>query len=562
MFVHFHPFFFAYTLILFTYFNNYTLFPISVVVLPIFIVSLFILFLFLFLNVFLKSFGKSAIVASTILIANKALFMLLRFIQNHVIFPLLEGMPFILPYKLSIANICLLILVLTVAVKVRHAKGHFKTLNSVLNVFSVILLLLITINFLLFKYKYTINFDKISISNISSQKQKKSPNIYHIILDAYTNNEVLSNTFKYDNTPFISELKKYGFKIKENSFSHYPITQPSLYSTFYCNYVPIKQNNCLLENLEKDFGKNIVFENFSRNNYKIVSYLCGVDYSSRSPFISVKIGTSNHYLFWIALFEKSFLSNIVKKVFVKRINSSHYSQILESLDNLKGAQSQFGQNNNLFFSHILCPHEPFVIRKDGGVNLTSTIRGFFLMEQTNKFSQKTHSKLQEEFKNKYVAQVNGLNNKLLPILKSIITQYPSDNQPIIILHGDHGYSPFLYDHNQPESIKTILGNLLAVYWNYELFDINAVSLVNLYRIIFNIIFQENHRMLPNRYFINYYNFSKIHLLDVSNVIEKITLDKKNTGGELPKVDHQGLGATGPISLRHVARPYSSMRWRP
>ena len=64
-----------------------------------------------------------------------------------------------------------------------------------------------------------------------------SPDIYYIVLDAYTRSDVMKNKFGYDNSLFINSLQDMGFYVAECSQSNYSMTSLSLASTLNMDYL-------------------------------------------------------------------------------------------------------------------------------------------------------------------------------------------------------------------------------------------------------------------------------------------------------------------------------------
>ena len=129
--------------------------------------------------------------------------------------------------------------------------------------------------------------------------------------------------------------------------------------------------------------------------------------------------------------------------------------------------------------HILNPHEPLVFDENGGVSTQQTFDGFLVQKQTNIDSE------DENYKKSYINQIRSINKLTLNCIESILSQYPQDNQPIIILHGDHGRRLSFKD-----PLKYALGNLFALYipegWREKAKDL---TFNNLYRFISNQLFQ-------------------------------------------------------------------------
>ena len=64
----------------------------------------------------------------------------------------------------------------------------------------------------------------------------EQPNVYHIILDEYTDNEILKKQFNYDNEKFLKFLEKNQFYIPDKIFSISPSTPHELNSILNMEY--------------------------------------------------------------------------------------------------------------------------------------------------------------------------------------------------------------------------------------------------------------------------------------------------------------------------------------
>lgn len=83
-------------------------------------------------------------------------------------------------------------------------------LNKILNVFVSFVLGIMVLDFLTNVLSTIQPATKFPVNTIVIQK-KRYPNVYHILLDAYTNEDTLKNLYKFDNSEFYSKLKQKGF---------------------------------------------------------------------------------------------------------------------------------------------------------------------------------------------------------------------------------------------------------------------------------------------------------------------------------------------------------------
>ena len=137
------------------------------------------------------------------------------------------------------------------------------------------------------------------------------------------------------------------------------------------------------------------------------------------------------------------------------------------------------------------PHEPLVFDENGGVSTQQTFEGF-LVQKDNAMDDM----YDEDFPKRYLNQIRSINKFTLDCIESILSQYQKDNQPIIILHGDHGRRL-----SSKDPMKYALGNLFALYipesWREKSKDL---TFNNLYRFISNQLFNTNYEYLPPKYF--------------------------------------------------------------
>ena len=147
---------------------------------------------------------------------------------------------------------------------IQKIKNYWSTLSKVLNVFSVVILNLIGFSFI-----YSIVNSKTQVSAIQVNQHdanKQFPNIYHILLDAYANEDTLRNLYKFDNSEFYNKLKQKGFMHFPNSLSLYGGTVWSV--TSMLNYGKHYGNICQ-NNVVSELKNNAVWKSFKAYGFDI-----------------------------------------------------------------------------------------------------------------------------------------------------------------------------------------------------------------------------------------------------------------------------------------------------
>jgi hypothetical protein len=119
------------------------------------------------------------------------------------------------------------------------------------------------------------------------------------------------------------------------------------------------------------------------------------------------------------------------------------------------------------FMHLIAPHEPYVFSPNGDFVVTKAADPG------------------------YPNQIQYLNSRLVPIMRSIIKQ--SSVPPIIILQADHGRDP-----------EFRMANFMAVYFPGKAKTVLYPTLtpINIFRLVFDNYFGQNFPLLPD---ISYYS---------------------------------------------------------
>jgi hypothetical protein len=101
----------------------------------------------------------------------------------------------------------------------------------------------------------------------AAMTERKYPNVYHILLDAYANCNTMDR-LHYNNRPFYDQLKHNGFIVYPSSWSNYPFTQPSAASMLNMNYLSedVRSNASKCNYM---ISHNEVFNIFKKNGYNI-----------------------------------------------------------------------------------------------------------------------------------------------------------------------------------------------------------------------------------------------------------------------------------------------------
>lgn len=382
-----------------------------------------------------------------------------------------------------------------------------------LNVAAVVILVFPIIRVIRFEVRFrsiqvsTIEED-ISECDVSVESGVTPPDVYYIILDAYTSGDALRDVYHFDNSAFLDDLREMGFYIATGSQSNYGITGLSLSASFNMNY---------LDELDESFSQPdtadwiplwpLLTRGIARRNlvclgYKVITFDTGYYWSGwRDADIFFDLNRSALMKFEIAgginAFESMFIESSAGLVltdaatlmpnFIRQAISSpyreHRSLILYQLDSLEKVVPRL-EGPKFVFAHVLIPHPPFVFSADG--------------EEIDHYGAFTLGGADEEitFEDRvalYVDQVKFLNQRVTRIVEEILER--SETPPIIILQGDHGL-------DGPLASQMAILNAYYLPRGGDQLLYETISPVNTFRIVFTYYFGGSYGLIED---ISYYS---------------------------------------------------------
>lgn len=332
---------------------------------------------------------------------------------------------------------------------------------------------------------------------------KPLPDIYYIILDRYARDDVLQNTFNYDNSAFLKELESRGFYVARCSLSNYAHTALALGSTLNMDYLdnlaksfqPGNTDRTLLtffirdsrvrQQLEK-IGYATVslsgFEPFQMPdavfffNPNVVQLTDKAGNPLVNPFESMLIkSTAGIILLDLKSVQNNRLAQDINNPYAEHIRSQKY--ILNKLAYIPEIRGP-----KVVFVHIKIPHPPYVFGPNGK-----------LVQNPPPFPETGYSIDPALIKKLYSDQVTYINSQIIPLIDQILAH--SEVKPIILLQGDHGFDP-------PNRMEILNAYLVPDEVKNALYP--SISPVNSFRLLFDKYFGANYPLLPDvSYYSNY-----------------------------------------------------------
>ncbi len=324
------------------------------------------------------------------------------------------------------------------------------------------------------------------------------PDIYYLVLDRYSRDDLILSHLGYDNSEFIQDLENRGFYIARCSRSNYYITLPSIASTLNMVYLDelsdgqawLSDNNKLIPYIHDNTVRRQL-EAIGYHSISLTAYQ-NVQWPDADIFIDPKTSAASsaslaRFSGLIAPFEAILLrTTILRIVFdlqTRSINelmgginypyARHVQEQLFILDKIP--ELPYLSSPNLAYIHVSLPHPPYVFGPDGELVNVQTVEEGFARSQDN-----------GETPVGYVNQLQYLNKRILEIVDKLVSA--SDQTPIIIIQGDHGFSgddadAILNAYLVPDAVRK------------QLYD--TITPVNSFRVIFSTIFNGNYPLLPD-----------------------------------------------------------------
>jgi hypothetical protein len=324
-----------------------------------------------------------------------------------------------------------------------------------------------------------------------------SPDVYHIILDAFGRSDTLRAQYGLDLTDFSHSLNSRGFEVYEDAVANYPQTFLSIASMLNVTYLDQPAEDPQVTSrvpMHEMIQHSPVLELFKRSGYQFV--FIGSIYSA----------TQSHRLADECVCDApiigEFESSIIGITPFRDIGfggldySPHRNKILRSLASLESLGPS--QSPRIVLAHLLAPHPPFVFDETGrpvNANRAFSVLDGSMFEGTR-----------EEYVNGYKGQARYLSNRLQSIVDHLEALSRAEGrEAFIVIHGDHGprarFSATDAGKTDPTEVLPIF---LAIHWpsTASLSRSPVHSLVNVYREFIRRFVDPRFEQLRDRAFIS------------------------------------------------------------
>ncbi|OGO70505.1 MAG: hypothetical protein A2Z49_03295 [Chloroflexi bacterium RBG_19FT_COMBO_56_12] len=323
---------------------------------------------------------------------------------------------------------------------------------------------------------------------------QRLPDIYYIILDAYGREDILQETFNYDNSPFLDQLEAAGFYVARCSLSNYAQTELSLSSSLNFDYLPALVEDINPSSLDRNplfplLKKSATRQMLEGIGYQTVAFKTGytwIQWEDADVYLVPDSKVGGLSAFEVMLVESSAAmilndaAAFLPKPLVPDVNfpkQNHRELILSALDKLTRLPTSV-DSPKFVYAHIIAPHDPYVFDRQGN-----------MVDISEPMDDAT-------FQAGYRDELIYLNQRVIEVVKKIIRN--SAIPPVIIIQGDHGPG-----RSSPGDRMKILNAYYLPGFNAQLLY-PSITPVNTFRLVFDQYFGGQFGLLEDKSYYSVY----------------------------------------------------------
>ena len=338
------------------------------------------------------------------------------------------------------------------------SRNNFQLPVKIANVFAITLILFSLVQFV-----------------IPGALAEEQPNVYHIILDEYTDNEILMKKFGHDNQEFLKFLSQNEFYMPTKSFSTFESTLDELNVILNMDYP--KERGWVSDNYQPIID-NQVMAIFSDQNYSVIETNSMMRWKNFSDVDARLCYDANIY--------SEFLDQVLRKSIIKYFLEQHHDNTRRDV-----IRCTFSELNELalestgskyVFSHIYVPHPPFIFGPNGENVIPdhNEISGLQSWENPDG----------------YIKQFIYATDQVRIVINNIVQNDPT---AIIILQGDTGTFTGIEDLSKRKMNDVYQAHsILYAVRMPEVNNLENIGPVNTYRILFNNYFNMDYEYIEQR----------------------------------------------------------------
>ena len=300
--------------------------------------------------------------------------------------------------------------------------------------------------------------DDLARPEASARDAAGSPDIIVLLLDGYPRADTLERIFGLDNTPFIAALEERGFEVSDASRSNYAATQLTLMSMFHMTHlVDLPAYRDVLEGrvgedprVRNLINDNPVLDRLGELGYSTVSVPPGIERVTLRS-VDATYDTAHLNEFEYHLLRSTALGGLWATVDPAYMARGHRERVLAGIERVEQLAAET-PGGRFIFAHVLSPHMPAVLERDGSLNPVPYTDEFFFDSRANLGTSL------EDFVADYRDQLLALNDRVIGMLDTVVAENPD---AVVVLFSDHGSAAQFETQDIDSDLDERFSNLFA-----------------------------------------------------------------------------------------------------
>jgi len=329
--------------------------------------------------------------------------------------------------------------------------------------------------------------------------ESELPDVYYIILDAYSRQDMLLEKVDYDNSAFTASLRERGFYVADCANSNYIDTLGSVASSLNYSYLSdlFPKDSDSDATIAGAIQNNAIRQDMAAMGYQFVTaagYSSFNDIQNSDLYLNVVDDPALQGQIQNAQFASMYMQTTMLRFFFElysinpskfymlpgwlQIDSSYlgvskfwYYQTNYVFDELEKLPEKDG--NYFVYAHINAPHGPFVFDAEGNFRYVSE---------------------PEDLRPYYSDSVTYINKRVLALVDELISK--SEVPPVIILQGDHGAHVLTTDID-----KHAILNAYYISGRSDIPLYETITPVNTFRLVLKYVFGEDIDLISDRIYV-------------------------------------------------------------
>ncbi len=332
---------------------------------------------------------------------------------------------------------------------------------------------------------------------------ENKPDIYLIVLEGYARHDLLREAYAYNNLPFLETMRNHGLAAANQSVANYAEPVMSLASLLNMDYAHALSAGGAADDPDglgpavELYHNNRVFTALRRAGYEIIVFPPGL--AMLEPRLNVETHRPGDILneFEMVLAAHTVAARILQgwNYVIHRDNLNlrevvERRRVLHVFDGLAELAATASEQPRLIYAYMSIPGPPFLFNRDGGRAERSTV--------VTSDSRDVFRGSWTDYVQAYVDQLTFTNRRLERAIDSIMEAGEGD-PPVILIASSQGIGVLREEFRQvpPELLLSNLTLMGIPGRDQQRLMNRPVSPVNLFRIVFNEVFEADLSLLDN-----------------------------------------------------------------